>query len=437
MNEMQQHPVVCGTDFSEASIQAANVAAAMAVRLNVPLILAHGVDERGEIPSAYWPPLKESLQPQLRAEAARLRALGASAEACMTDGVPDEGVARCAERSDARLIVLASSGHGSFARWMLGSVSERIAETAWAPTLVLREAARFEDWARGGKPLRVFVGADFSADSDAAMRWASELQEIGPCEFTVGYVDRLADERAEQVMHAPPDTPRVPEMHEMLRHDLCERAAVYFTKQTVHIRVLPAAGHVDAHLLELAGEAQADLIVVGTHQWHGLSRLRHSSVSRRLLHAARISVACVPGHRVVSANSPCGSNARRVLVATDLSTHGSRAIPQAFSMLQLGGAAWLLHVAKPGQALEPLRTRLQELIPTEALAQGFQVKTEVIAGDDIAATICDVAQRFDADLICIGSHGPVKRPAAALGSVAHAVIARSTRPVLIVPQSTS
>jgi nucleotide-binding universal stress UspA family protein len=160
------------------------------------------------------------------------------------------------------------------------------------------------------------------------MSWAAGLREIGPCEFTVGYVDRLAEERAEQGMHAPSDAPRAPEM---LRHDLRGRAAGYFPKETIHIRVLPAPDRVDAHLLELAGEAGADLLVVGSHQWHGLSRMRHPSVSRRLLHAARMSVGCVPAHRVVSAERYCAARARRVLVATDLSTHGGSAIRHAFS----------------------------------------------------------------------------------------------------------
>jgi hypothetical protein len=51
---------------------------------------------------------------------------------------------------------------------------------------------------------------------------------------------------------------------------------------------------VDAQLVGLAIEEQADLIVVGTHQWHGLSRLRHGSVSRGILRHAPMSVACVP-----------------------------------------------------------------------------------------------------------------------------------------------
>src|SRR5437868_601197 len=138
MTHSNQRPIVCGTDFSPHALQAANVAAAMARRTKAPLLLIHGVDERGEIPAKYWPSLRESLRPQLISEAVRLRSLGANVEELLAGGIPDEGVTASAELADARFIILAASGQGTLGRWMLGSVSEHIAESAWVPTLVLR-----------------------------------------------------------------------------------------------------------------------------------------------------------------------------------------------------------------------------------------------------------------------------------------------------------
>ncbi|MDR3402285.1 MAG: universal stress protein [Chthoniobacter sp.] len=434
MNHPNQRPILCGTDFSEAAAKAANVAAAMAVRLDAPLVLVHGVDEHGEMPASYWPAMMEALRSQLHDEAGRLRRTGARVEEVMAGGAPDDGVANTAERADARFIVVGSTGHGALARWTLGSVSEHIAESAWVPTLVLQETTRLEDWARGGKPLRVFVGADFTPNSEAALSWAAGLREIGPCEFTVGFVDLLAAQRAEQVARGGEGTPLAPEMHEMLKYDLRERVSSYFQKEAVHVRVLPTSGRADTHLLDMAAEAGAELIVIGTHQWHGLNRLRHSSVSRRILHAARTNVACVPAHHVVSAFSPCFSKAHRVLVATDLSTHDGSAILYAFSALQLGGTVWLLHVAGASDNQAAKLAELRQLIPAEAVAQGFKVEVEVVTDTDPAKAICDAADRLDVDLLCIGSRGPCKRTAA-LGDTTLAVLTRSTRPVLVVPQN--
>lgn len=433
MQHPSQRPILCATDFSESAAKAADVAAAMAMRLGTPLLLAHGIDEHGEIPASYWPSLEAALRVQLHTEAGRVRRSGAQVEEIMAGGAPEDGVASRAERADARCIVLGCNGHGAIGRMVLGSVSESIAESAWVPTLVLKESARMEDWARGGKPLRVFVGADFTGHSDVAMTWAASLREIGPCEYTVGFVDLLAERRDAELEDAPARTPAPEEMHEMLLHDLRERAASYFQKDALHVRVLPTKGRVDSHLLEMAAEAGADLIVIGTHQWQGLGRLRHPSVSRRILHAAQTNVACVPAHRPVSVHSTCVSQAHRILVATGLSTHDGSAVPYAFSMLQPGGTVWLLHVAQPSEVAALQLPRLRELIPTDAIEQGFKVQTEIVSDVNVASAICEAADRFDVDLICIGSRGPFKRTAA-IGDTTLALLTRSTRPVLIVPQ---
>jgi nucleotide-binding universal stress UspA family protein len=433
MQQPSQRPILCATDFSESAAKAADVAAAMAKRLGTPLLLAHGIDEHGEIPASYWPSLEVALREQLHAEAGRVRRAGIEVEEIIAGGAPDDGVASRAERADARCIVLGSNNHGTLGRMVLGSVSESIAESAWVPTLVLKESARIEDWARGGKPLRVFIGADFTSNSDAALTWAAGLREIGPCEFTIGFVDLLADRRADELKHAPARTPSAEEMHEMLLRDLRERANSFFQKDAIHVRVLPTKGRVDSHLLEMAAEAGADLIVIGTHQWQGIRRLRHPSVSRRILHTAQTNVACVPSRRAVSTHSTCISQAHRILVATGLSTHDGSAVPYAFSMLQPGGTAWLLHVAPPSEIAALQTDRLRDMIPAEAVEQGFKVQAEVISDHDVAKAICETADRLDVDLICLGSRGPCKRTAA-LGDTTLAVLARSTRPVLIVPQ---
>ena len=120
---------------------------------------------------------------------------------------------------------------------------------------------------------------------------------------------------------------------------------------------------------------------------------------------------------------------RRVLATTDLSTHGGHAVPHAYSMLEPGGAVHLVHVVEPGTAHERCLARLRELIPAEAERLGIHTDVDVIENSDTAGGICEAADRFEADLICIGSHGHSGFLAGAIGSVAHAVIARSSRPV--------
>src|SRR5688572_2389611 len=183
MSEANTRPIICGTDFSEPSQHAANVAVALARRLAAPLVLVHGVDERGDIPSNYWARFMAEDRPELNKEAARLRELGAEVTAELVGGVPDDGVAQYAGKARAALIVLGSGGKGTIERWILGSAAERIAESATMPVLIVRDPLPLEGWARNERALRVFVGADFTSASDAALRWVAKLLQAGPCEI--------------------------------------------------------------------------------------------------------------------------------------------------------------------------------------------------------------------------------------------------------------
>jgi nucleotide-binding universal stress UspA family protein len=142
-----------------------------------------------------------------------------------------------------------------------------------------------------------------------------------------------------------------------------------------------------------------------------------------------------------------------VLVPTDFSPLGNDAIPYAYATLRRGATVRLIHVISPRELSGPLvphyqpkrRTKkqdkqlacdslktLQSLIPSLAEARGIVTDCEVIEGRDTGQAISQEAERFGADLICIGSHGRSGLSKAFLGSVAQAVIAQSKRPVLVI-----
>ena len=91
-----------------------------------------------------------------------------------------------------------------------------------------------------------------------------------------------------------------------------------------------------------------------------------------------------------------------------------------------------MHVVPPGTPNEPILERLRSLIPDEAAHRGIRSEVRVIENADVPAGICDAAERFRADRLCLGSRGHSGLLAGVIGSVAHAVIARSRRPVLVV-----
>jgi nucleotide-binding universal stress UspA family protein len=79
------------------------------------------------------------------------------------------------------------------------------------------------------------------------------------------------------------------------------------------------------------------------------------------------------------------------------------------------------------------RQKLVALVPRDAEADGISTETEVIVDRDAARAIGVAAQRFGADVICLGSHGRWALAETLLGSVARAVMTQNSQPVLLVP----
>ncbi len=82
--------------------------------------------------------------------------------------------------------------------------------------------------------------------------------------------------------------------------------------------------------------------------------------------------------------------------------------------------------------MKDLTKCLEGLIPAEAVDRGITTDVRVLEGNQLASAICQCAERFGVDLICLGSHGRGGLSRLVLGSVASAVIARSHRPVTVV-----
>ena len=292
--------IICGTDFSEHAVQAGLAAAALARRLGDTLVLAHVWDEAlGEgLWEDFHSRMVAAVRFRLHEHAVRLRETGAIVKEEILSGMPDVELAELAWRLDARLLVVGSLGRRS-GEWLLGSVAEHAAVRSSVPTLVVRSAVPFKVWARGERPLKIFAAFDFTGTAETALRWMKCLAAAGPCEVVVGYVDRPLGEAARLGItgqflrsHNPP------QVQQILERELSERVGVLLGEGVARVRVEPSIGRDDSRLVEMAREEQADLVVAGTHQRHGLGRVAHPSISRGLLRDAPMSVACIPGARV-------------------------------------------------------------------------------------------------------------------------------------------
>jgi nucleotide-binding universal stress UspA family protein len=427
--------ILCATDFTDHAERAATMAAAFARHRAATLILVHVVQLTG--PGVLGP-----AKARLQEETARLRVLGTTVEPVLLKEFPPARALLKYIRTENPSLVIVSAGVKGFVdRWAFGSVSEEIAQSSPVPTMVLQSAEPFRRWDAENHPLRVLVAVDRASSSDVALRWVKELRKAGPCDLVTCYVKwqpvvGTTTELKDGVLK--PGT--APSEHRQLEQDLRKKVRDLLGDEGGEVIIHPTWGSREASVLQIAREVRADLIVVGTHQRHGLSRLFHGSISRGLLHHPGINVVCVPTTAEMDPSEAHIPEYRRVLVATDLSALGNAAVPYGCAACAVGGVVRIIHIVPPTRTGAPrasaakitaLRDRLQGLVPEEVGARLQTSEVAVLEHRHPAKAICQEAERFGADLVCLASHG-LSGSKAVFGSVSTAVLKHLRRPFLVV-----
>jgi nucleotide-binding universal stress UspA family protein len=445
-------PIVCGVDFSERAQQAARVAAGFARSLGESLVLVHVVDVRALL--LRTEDLLEPARSRLAEFAAGLDAEGLRVEARVATGAPDESLLEIAESLGAGLAVVARLGQRSGAVWRVGSVASRIVQAAPFPVLAIEEAAPFESFFRGERPLRVLAGAEFSESTDTASRWIALLRSVGPCDVTFVHVYDPVRQWAWLGLRPPVVLGREnPEICSLLRRELGARLGELPGSGRTELRVEMSLDPVPETLAWIADQEQYDLVVVGSRRRSGLARFRHDPVAQGLLRTARTAVACIPTRPRPAKELPL-PKLRRVLAPTDFSEVGNHALRYAYALLPNGGTVHLVHVVEeealpnplyahytPGRRPTPeeraaqekdLEASLWQLVPEEAESRGIETCIEILQGVPPAEAIRAVAERLGVDAICMGTHGRTGLSSLVAGSVARKVAATTSRPLFLI-----
>jgi nucleotide-binding universal stress UspA family protein len=460
--------IIAAVDLSPASVNAARSAALLARHLRARLILVRAIEPM----SAVYPELMlaGAIDVEAAVRAGTTEALanialalsdaapGIEIESRVLAGVPHEVLIGCAREEKARLIVMGTRGRGAIGRLLVGSVAQRTLRASTCPVLILREgAAPFATWGAGKPALKVVVGVDRSAASEAALALVTALRAAGPCDVTLVHEYWPPGEYARLGLRGPRD----------LIHDDQEIVAVLNRELRAVWAELPpgsGAGQITTRVtagwgapgLELAMAAEAgnaDLLIMGTMQPHGLARVRHGSDAITALQNCHVPLLVVPAevHGVAAAARPIPL-IRSVLVATDGSDLGNAAIPHACALARRSGARIeICHVHErtlPGPSShgltdppsdlsaaqrQQLERDLTAAVPHEAQQLGITSHVTIVDGGSAAEQIVQAASRLGVDAIVLSSHGRGGLGRALFGSVAHAVLHKSPVPVTIVP----
>lgn len=427
--------VLCATDFSEGARSAATVAALLAERRRLPLWLVHRANP--DSLAAAPEPVREGLKALLHAEAGRLRQQHADVHTALLEEPPGRGADRAladfAAARGGRLLVVGAAGRQAPFGGAGGSL-DRLAQATSLPLLRVRDAAPFEAWLAGRRPLRVLFAVDRSRGTEAARAWLTELQEYGPLEVAAGHVFYAVEECRRLGLPRPVAYDAVgPELRAALEHEVSSLAGRGPDGQPLPVRLRAGLGRAADDVVALAREEEADLLLVGAHPHNALSNLW--SVAHHALRLAPMAVAAVPARTsAASVGEAPLPQVKRLLVATDLSELGDAAIPLAFALAPPDCEVHLVTVQPAAPTPEERRGAerlLRQRVPHGAELRGISVGAELLVGEDVAQTLMQAAERLDVDLVCMGSRGRGGLGRALLGSVAQEVLRHSHRPVLL------
>jgi nucleotide-binding universal stress UspA family protein len=176
-----------------------------------------------------------------------------------------------AAAAGAGLIVVASHGRTGLARWLLGSVSERLLRSAPCPVLVARGGSAT------GQPrmANIMVAVDLSEHSRRALSVAASIAERFRAKLRVLYVwaAPFYGEGAEQYSGL------FERIREQARAELDEFVASSGVSVSVELESTIVSGTPSAEILDWARHGQPDLLVLGTHGRGGIKRLVLGSVA--------------------------------------------------------------------------------------------------------------------------------------------------------------
>jgi nucleotide-binding universal stress UspA family protein len=209
---------------------------------------------------------------------------GARAFFQIRTGEPAAAILREAEEFDPSLIVMSSHGRSGIARWLLGSVTERVLRGARHPVLVstTKQETPADTELRFA---RILVPLDGSALSASILPLVTEFAKTYEASVVLQHVlpDLAAIPSAYSAV--PSALPSMDDGHAVL--------APYVTQLENAGVPVSARVHIDrvaARLLDTAEEEKVDLIAMTTHGRSGASRWLFGSVAEKVLRHSPVPI---------------------------------------------------------------------------------------------------------------------------------------------------
>ena len=215
---------------------------------------------------------------------------GVSTECLVVRGNPADMICRVAEERKVALVIAGSRGRSGLARFLLGSVSYRVTKHAPCPVLVVKPSAR---------PVqRVLLGVDGSKDSGQAVSYLKRFPLLADSKIIAVHVVHLPSPTFSgargyyETAKLSGELERLRNAAEAEGRGILDDAAKALGK-TSQVESMLTTGPPARRLVELAGELNADMVVVGSRGLTGADRFLMGSVSLQVCQHAPCSVLVV------------------------------------------------------------------------------------------------------------------------------------------------
>ncbi len=280
----------------------------------------------------------------------------------------------------------------------------------------------------------IVVATDFSPASERALNYAIAIARRYEAHIYLAHVIR-PDLYTLQPLEASGGMIEL--VHQAAEQEMAELLISGRLREVPHQAVI-REGEVWTVLEELAGENEADLIVLGTHGRTGFEKMFLGSVAERVFRLSERPVLTVgPG---VAKQAPEEAELKHIVYATDFSTYPRGALPYALSLAQEHQARLtLLHIVEnePDVAPETITRlrhffteRLRALLPPGADLWCYP--EFVVSFGDPVERILEVAEDNEADLVVLGIRGGGVAVAHMPPANAYRIVCQATCPVLTV-----
>ena len=296
--------ILCPIDFSEFSVVAYDYAQSLALHYQATVYLQHVVDIILP-PWPYYPPagyldadfrkICIDAREQLQEFAKSHTKNGVQPECVVQEGEVTDSVLAFAEAQMADIIVMGTHGRRGFDRLALGSATEKVLRKARCPVLVVRkpgpEAMAAEGAQNSVELRRVIFCADFSDLSQRALEYALSAAAEFNAELTLLHV-----------LENLPNSANIEEEIATAKKQLGNLIPPKGVKAG-KIKTLVRIGKAYEQIIELALEAQADLVIMAVRGRNAMNLAVFGSTTYRVIQLGPCPVLAVHVLKAESASN--------------------------------------------------------------------------------------------------------------------------------------